>query len=159
MGPDLNKTSVQVVSFSKAKEWLRCVFLITSPTWLSCLPRLLLSHTAWPRRNPLTLLLSDSTRVPSCSAAPHTQVHDPVRRMQPRPLTPSTRGSGPCQNMWEPLLIMLLYALTWEGNTPRCCPTKAFNADLQLSLDFSCNFQPYMELNLLTTWNRCFNCY
>lgn len=87
----------------------------------------------------------------------HTQVHDPVRRMQPRPLTPSTCGSGPCQSMCEPLLIMLLYALTWEGNTHRCCltsqTTKPFNADLQLSLDFSCNFQPYMELNLLTTRN------
>lgn len=48
-------------------------------------------------------------------------------------------------------------------HTHRCCPTsqttKPFNADLQLNLDFSCNFQPYMELNLLTTWNRCLNCY
>lgn len=144
MWPELNKTRVQVVSFSEAKEWLRCVFLITSPTWLSCLPRLLLSHRAWPRRNPLTFLLSDSTRVPSCSAAPHTQVHDPVRRIQPHPLTPSTCGSGPCQNMCEPLLIMLLYALTWEGKHTQVFlhlkTTKPFHADLQLNFDFSCNF-------------------
>lgn len=84
----------------------------------------------------------------------HTQVHDPVRRMQSRPLTPSTCVSGPCQNMCEPLLIMLLYALTWEGNTHRCPTsqtTKPFNAHSQLNLDFSCNFHPYMELNLWAT--------
>lgn len=36
---------------------------------------------------------------------------------------------------------------------------KTFNAELQLNLDLSCNFQTYMELNLLTTRNRCLNCY